>query len=172
MMRETTSTVFSMMEKLAKSFPTALLCYAYSNQEQMHVVDMSGTAIEKLSEDEWAELHDGLVDEFESNFVNDALLFVREGSLVRITQNEAEHTICPKTSFVSAAIGELVHGWVSNSVVMDFAYEVYQKVGDLGLKRPKAKKSMGASPPQEIVFNYAGESVPEYSGTDSFFCLT
>ena len=72
------------LDKLSEQFPTTLIYYAFSPQEKTHIIDMHGSAIEKLTANDWVAVYGDLVDEFENKFVNDSLLFARRGSLVRL----------------------------------------------------------------------------------------
>lgn len=156
------------LDKLSKQFPAALIYYAFSPQEKTHIIDMQSPVIEKLNADEWAGVYGDFVDDFESKFVNDSLLFVRKGSLVRLNATKAQRTIAPKSVVAQPTTidfsYELMSNAIAGAIASGFIYEVSPAV-HYGNNQLVAS---GESPPFKIERTYSTQSVPTYVGTDSF----
>lgn len=159
------------LDKLSKQFPNALIYYAFSPQEKTHIIDMQSAAIEKLNADAWAEVYGDLVDDFESKFVSDSLLFVRKGSLVRLNATKAQRTIAPKSVVAQPTTidfsYELMSSAIAGVIASGFIYEFSPAI-DYGNNQRIASSE---SPPLKTEHTYSAQSVPTYVGTDSF-CST
>jgi hypothetical protein len=154
-----------MLEALSVQFPTASICYAFSKQERMHIIDMKGASIEELDADKWVAVYNDFVDDFENKFVNDSLLFVREGSLVRVSAAKADKIIEPEFVPSLPTSETSVYSWVEKPV--RYVYDT------LGLAKQKAKRKRravadeGITQANESTYNTL-ESVLMHVGTDSF----
>ncbi len=153
----------SMLVALSTKFPTALIHYAFSKSGKMHIVDLRGESIEALSADDWVNVYNDLVDGFESKFDDDSLLFVREGSLVRINSKKADKIIHPQFVPFSPTGEASPYSWIDKPV--RYVYESLTKPSDKRKRKVLARR--GIAQTNESTYNTI-ESVLTLVGTDSF----
>ncbi len=166
MMNSASSYIANVLEALAAQFPTATVCYLFSKSERMHIIDVQGRAIEALNADEWVGLYDGWVEEFESKFSDDSLLFVRQGSLVRVAAARADRVIEPKQPVAEMSLAEAkVYSWASDYT--GYAYAVMSGAEQGGKARGKPPGPPRTAPGREFILDF--ESVLTPVGADSFF---
>lgn len=156
--------VKAQLKKLAEQFPVSTIRYRFDDLDGVHWVDLDGSDVNALNEEQWGILRLALVNEFESIFDADSLILVREGSLVRVTNDEADESIdghlVPNCSLGSWESVVKLH---AESMMV-----IQQKLLQLLSAQKKKSTSWEFSPPKANEFAKKSESVLAHAGTDSF----